>query len=635
MFINVEKKAQKLFNTYQQAMSEEAVAGALANPLFSWHATYYTAKRKKNMIFLNDATTMAIVLFDVNAKNKQTIKERFEKQLAIIWQELGLSAESLADYLAIGGDWQISKMIHPLQIKTITKFYKNVIKPQAKTIVSEIDLAKALVKKVQQKGRIYVGKDETVKIIEMAQPFNIKHVNFEELYLKEITNKLRRLSQLDGEDLTADEVDNVIQQIQDENNQLLDLFLVDAKSNYSAKTVRRYRDNLRFYLNEWAAYRLSTIFNIYVHSSVDELEFHGVDKTERTNIKASLKKLAKYLKDKNIISDNEYDDILVYTQKDSVDLDEEYEDEGEGEDQAIEDFLASLFSESEKLPVVFDSQTDKMLDKYLKSFVALYGLISAQQAYQIIHSQNPSIDKERFDQYIQNKFDEMTMEYCIIDFREAFQNVNIAPEIFIFSPLLIKDGDRLPSFYKHQQGLPYYIPEKEVLIDNNFNPFANISNYQQDLEELLANQYGLSGDDLKGAAFLSLYQLKMSDYELELSSVNKAITKVIVFLNEEHGLSVKQDKANEPLIKLLVLIATNIRRPWNRGWTNYEMLRTKDIAELFSEMEINLDDPKLSSEIIGGIKAGSINRDELLNFLESSNLPPKVISKLYKQVEKL
>ena len=633
MFINVEKKAQKLFNTYQQAMSEEAVAGALANPLFSWHATYYTAKRKKNMIFLNDATTMAIVLFDVNAKNKQTIKERFEKQLAIIWQELGLSAELLADYLAIGGDWQISKTIHPLQIKTITKFYKNVIKPQAKTIVSEIDLAKALVKKAQQKGRIYVGEDETVKIIEMAQPFNIKHVNFEELYLKEITNKLRRLSQLDGEDLTADEVDNVIQQIQDANNQLLDLFLVDAKSNYSAKTVRRYRDNLRFYLNEWAAYRLSTIFNIYVHSSVDELEFHGVDKTERTNIKASLKKLAKYLKDKNIISDNEYDDILVYTQKDPVDLDEEYEDEGE--DQAIEDFLASLFSKSEKLPVVFDSQNDKMLDEYLKSFVALYGLISAQQAYQIIHSQNPSIDKERFDQYIQNKFDEMTMEYCIIDFREAFQNVDIAPEIFIFSPLLIKNGDRLPSFYKHQQGLPYYIPEKEVLIDNNFNPFANISNYQQDLEELLANQYGLSGDDLKGAAFLSLYQLKMSDYELELSSVNKAITKVIVFLNEEHGLNVKQDKANEPLIKLLVLIATNIRRPWNRGWTNYEILRTKDIAELVSEMEINLDDPKLSSEIISGIKTGSISRDELLNFLESSNLPPKVISKLYKQVEEL
>ena len=187
----------------------------------------------------------------------------------MIRQTTPILAKLLADYLAIGGDWQISKTIHPLQIKTITKFYKNVIKPQAKTIVSEIDLAKALVKKVQQKGRIYVGEDETVKIIEMAQPFNIKHVNFEELYLKEITNKLRRLSQLDGEDLTADEVDNVIQQIQDANNQLLDLFLVDVKSNYSAKTVRRYRDNLRFYLNEWAAYRLSTIFNIYVHSSVD------------------------------------------------------------------------------------------------------------------------------------------------------------------------------------------------------------------------------------------------------------------------------------------------------------------------------------------------------------------------------
>lgn len=604
------------------------MAMVLANPLFSWHATYYTAKRKKNIIFLNDATTMAIVLFDVNAKNKQTIKERFEKQLAIIWQELGLSAESLTDYLATGGDWQIGKTVHPLQIKTITNFYQDVIKPQAKTVVNEVDLAQSLVKKVQQKGRIYVGEGETVKIIEMAQPFNIKHVNLEELYLKEITNKLRRLSQLDGEKLTADGVDNAIQQIQDANNQLLDLFLADAKRNSSTRTIRRYRDNLQFYLNEWVAYRLSTLFNLDVRTSIDELEFHGVGKTERTNIKASLQKLAKYLKNQDILSDNEYDDIIVYTQKDPVDLDED-------DDQVIGDFLASLFSESEKLPAVFGPQTDKMLDEYLKSFIALYGLISAQQAYQIIHSQNPTIDKERFEQYIQNKFDEMTMEYCIIDFKEEFKNVDIAPEIFIFSPLLIKDENRLPSFYKHQQGLLYYIPEKEILVDNNFNPFTNISNYQQELEELLANQYGLSGDDLKGAAFLSLYQLKMSDYGLELASVNDAINKVVTFLNEEHGLSVKPDKANETLIKILALIATNIRRPWNRGWSNYELLRTKNIAKLVSEMEINLEAPKLSSEIISGIQVGKINRDELLDFLENSNLPPKVISKLYKQVEEI
>ena len=111
---------------------------------------------------------------------------------------------------------------------------------------------------------------------------------------------------------------------------------------------------MQFYLNEWVAYRLSTIFNLDIQTSVDELEFHGVGKTERTNIKASLKKLAKYLKDKDIISDNEYDDILVYTQKDPVDFDEDEE-----EDQTIEDFLASLFSESDKLPVVFDLQNDK------------------------------------------------------------------------------------------------------------------------------------------------------------------------------------------------------------------------------------------------------------------------------------
>ena len=62
---------------------------------------------------------------------------------------------------------------------------------------------------------------------------------------------------------------------------------------------------------------------------------------------------------------------------------------------------------------------------------------------------------------------------------------------------------------------------------------------------------------------------------------------------------------------------------------------TKDIAKLVAEMEINLEDLKLSNEIISGIQAGIINRDELLNFLENSNLPPKVISKLYKQAEEL
>ena len=96
---------------------------------------------------------------------------------------------------------------------------------------------------------------------------------------------------------------------------------------------------MQFYLNEWVAYRLSTILNLDIQTSVDELEFHGVGKTERTNIKASLQKLAKYLKDQDILSDNEYDDIIVYTQKAPVDLGEEYGDQDD--DQVIEDFLAS------------------------------------------------------------------------------------------------------------------------------------------------------------------------------------------------------------------------------------------------------------------------------------------------------
>lgn len=80
MFLNVVQKVQSLFKDYPMKADKQ---NALANPIFSWHMKYLNYKRKKIVIFTHDASTLTVVLFDVNAKNRSQMQARFEERLAI------------------------------------------------------------------------------------------------------------------------------------------------------------------------------------------------------------------------------------------------------------------------------------------------------------------------------------------------------------------------------------------------------------------------------------------------------------------------------------------------------------------------------------------------------------------------
>lgn len=85
---------------------------ALSNPIFSWHVKYLTYRRKKVVFFTHDASTLTVVLFDVNAKNRSQIKERFEERLSELWKKFGLSQENLEEYLKQAGEWRVGSTLN-------------------------------------------------------------------------------------------------------------------------------------------------------------------------------------------------------------------------------------------------------------------------------------------------------------------------------------------------------------------------------------------------------------------------------------------------------------------------------------------------------------------------------------------
>lgn len=643
MYINVAVKAQNLFNNYHQSNDEATKSAALANPLFSWHVTYFTTNHKKNLVFLNDATTLAVILYNVNAKNKQDIKERFETQLKTVWLSLGLSAKSYAEYLATSKEWQINKTINRSSMGSLTLLCREVAEPLANTR-TEGDLSKRLTNYLKRQGKNYINASDTVAIIKASQPFNIKQGAKKASHdnkgaLKEIFNKLQQMSQLSFDTLSLEQTDQAIQKIQDQNNQLLDLFISDIQQDYSDKTIRRYKNNLQFYLNEWAAYRLSTIANLE-NASINELLYHGSSETEVRNIKAALKQLLRYLKRNGIINNDQYEDYLVFMEEDSALMDEfGSDDDLYNEDNG--DFFTSfdsLINDTNKdLPTIFDTKTDQLFDDYLASFASLYGLIPVHHALQIIQAQNPqlTIVEEKFQQYIEDRVGEYELRYVVLDLNKMADEINLdavfEDDLFIVYPTLLSDSIRLVQLYNHQLGLQYYVPDKAELLRYKYDDYFDIYNLREQLDELFITHYELSGSSMVGAAFICIFCMKLGMYDAQnLSSMNDAIDRAIQMLNNTVNLNITRNNDNEALIKLLLLIGTDIRRPWNRGWSSREILDVPGIAGLF-----NHDYPVLSSDAISAIQQGKIDRRELIYYIEDSDLPIDKINQLRKQIEKL
>ncbi|KRO00594.1 DUF6933 domain-containing protein [Companilactobacillus kimchiensis] len=313
MFINAIQKAQPLFKDFSKVDSnDEAKKLALANPIFSWHTKYLIYRRKKMVIFTHDASTLTVILSDINAKNRKHLEEKFQAQLSEIWQNIGITKDSFDKYIKAAGDWKIGPTIsrsqigHLTDVGSILELYLNDRETDPVWLSNKLSqLPRGL-----DPGK-YVAGGEISQIMrsdnfKWQKPVISKAKEIDMSELQRIHDELLQLNVQIKNDLFTtdlDEVDHRIKKFQKLNNELIASFIDSIQDDYSEKMLKSYQKSLELYLNEYLAHRYITVFNREA-AAVGEMYLHGSSISEVKRIQRSMSKLYKFLLDTKLVDAN-------------------------------------------------------------------------------------------------------------------------------------------------------------------------------------------------------------------------------------------------------------------------------------------------------------------------------------------
>lgn len=121
MYINVTQKSRDLFRDYPTVrQTTRAETAALANPIFSWHATAIPVHRQRFLLLSHDASALCVVL-NVTTASDQRLADQVNDQLTAQWGQYGLPAASLATYQAAAGAWEINQPVDHRQVRRLNE----------------------------------------------------------------------------------------------------------------------------------------------------------------------------------------------------------------------------------------------------------------------------------------------------------------------------------------------------------------------------------------------------------------------------------------------------------------------------------------------------------------------------------
>lgn len=316
MFINVIQKGRSLFQDFSQVSSPDAAKReALANPLFSWQATYVTYQRKKTVVLTHDESTLVVALVDINAKNRQTMETRFCDQLRLLYHDLGLSTADFQAYQRVSKLWQINQTVSRQQVGRL-----NLITPAVKAFLAErlMDDHK-LSRKLSHIMRKTVTGDtvfweDTPAMLATDQlvwhPAEIPALT-DQSALQQTWVTLQKTAKVATAALESEDnrqFEKVAHQIQRVNRELIAAFIQFAQTKYAAKTVKSYQQALDFYLNEYLANRLVTVLDDDA-AEVGDLYLHGGSLTECKRVQRTMKKFYQFLVQQQLMTKSAYQTI--------------------------------------------------------------------------------------------------------------------------------------------------------------------------------------------------------------------------------------------------------------------------------------------------------------------------------------
>lgn len=314
MLINVVQKAQGLFQDFP-AVADSATAKqlALANSLFSWHATYTTRQHKKIVLLVNDACMLTVVLTDVNAKNRQQLATRFWAQLEEIWQYNNLPPADFDLYRRVAKPWETNRTVTRSRVGRMNDtgaMLTSLLEDGPARDEAELAIRLTQGMRKDDAGHYHTGRDLAADLAAANMQWHpvvaVPAPPKESVEFGPAVAQLQALQKTcDDLSVTADleELDKLTAQIQAANTTLLENFDQALTGEVSAKTKTSYLRELTFYLNEFLAYRYVTILDDDA-AGVDELLLHGVSVTEAKRIRTALRRLYRLLAQQNLVTED-------------------------------------------------------------------------------------------------------------------------------------------------------------------------------------------------------------------------------------------------------------------------------------------------------------------------------------------
>ena len=223
--------------------------------------------------------------------------------------------------------------------------------------------------------------------------------------------------------------------------------------------------------------------------------------------------------------------------------------------------------------------TSRLLRKYFNAMANLYGIIPLHKAKEIIFSLSPKlVTEEEFLSFAEIARHECE-DYYILGDNELYSDVRHTKPLdreIISAVLMAESIDCVIEIKRNQQGKPYYVPDKNHLLEYVDPCYCEDTPEMRKLRAFLKGNCDMS-DEREAVVFEELLR------GARLAAIQLA--DVLEYL-DNLGIRLKSQRDVERFTALYNAFHNTTRMPCNRGYTPDEMMRVMPPKEGFKSLSL-------------------------------------------------
>jgi len=223
--------------------------------------------------------------------------------------------------------------------------------------------------------------------------------------------------------------------------------------------------------------------------------------------------------------------------------------------------------------------TSRLLRKYFNAMANLYGIIPLHKAKEIIFSLSPKlVTEEEFLSFAEIARHECE-DYYILGDNELYSDVRHTKPLdreIISAVLMAESIDCVIEIKRNQQGKPYYVPDKNHLLEYVDPCYCEDTPEMRKLRAFLKGNCDMS-DEREAVVFEELLR------GARLAAIQLA--DVLEYL-DNLGVRLKSQRDVERFTALYNAFHNTTRMPCNRGYTPDEMMRVMPPKEGFKSLSL-------------------------------------------------